>query len=298
MEIKAFLISFEKSLIANGFSPESARRHTLKIAKSLKESDKNKIHSMNDASAVSKMADNYASRIKALSAREHVVENNQDTQTIANQFSASTAEQSADAPVKTAVKPEETNDSVQSDDNDLIIKKNKRSFKKSKADKHVTETAHAITQKVDSVKPKYKKVELTPSGKVHYRKWLMSKGVLILAGLIIAYIGVFLVYLLIALLISALVAFLIAVAAVGCIGTLAGLIYGVITLFSVLPEGIYEIGLALVIMAVTLAFSIAIYNLAVRVVPILWKRFSQYLKEKRTDLRNKLNDIRTECNGK
>ena len=95
-----------------------------------------------------------------------------------------------------------------------------------------------------------------------------------------------------------LVAFLVAVAAVGCIGTLAGLIYGVITLFSVVPEGIYEIGLALVIMAVTLALSIAIYNLAVRVVPILWKRFSQYLKEKRTDLRNKLNDIRTECNSK
>ena len=306
MQIKTFLISFENSLIANGFSPESARRHTLKIAKSLKETDKNKIHAMENGDDVVKMADNYSARIKALSAREHVVENSQDTATVSTEFRGSVADhESGRSPVKTAVKEETVEDVNELDDPDEIIINKKNSKKQSKKEKEkdkdeskkVTKTAHAVTQKVDAVK-KNKKVELTETGKKNYRKWLMSKGVGVLAGLIFAYIGVFFVYALIALLISLLVAFLVIIAAIGCIGTLAGLIYGVITLFSVVPEGIYEIGLALVIMAVTLALSIAVYNLAVRVVPILWKRFSQFLKEKRTDLRNKLNDIRTECNAK
>ncbi len=298
MEIKSFLIKFENSLISNGFSPESARRHTLKIAKSLKETDKNKIHSMNSDDTVVKMADNYASRIKALSAREHVVENDQNTETISNKFSEAVESQKvADerSGTGTALAERDGNDENEADDEVDVKKSRKRGAKN---DKRVTKTAHAVTQKIDSVKKKNKKVELTESGKRYYRKWLMSKGMLIFSGLIIAYIGVLLVYMLIALLISILVAFLVAVAAIGCIGTLAGLIYGIITLFSAVPEGIYEIGLALVIMAVTLAFSIAIYNLAVRVVPILWKRFTQYLHERRTYLRNRLNDVRTECNGK
>ena len=289
MEVKAFLISFEKSLIANGFSPESARRHTLKVANSLKDTDKHKIHAMTDDSGVVKMARNYATKIKALTA-EHTAVNAASTN------AANDATQKTPA-TATAVK-EDSDDNVENEEDSVaVLKPGKKISKKKERDtKHVTKTAHAVTQKVDAVK--HKKVELTESGKKNYHKWLMSKGVFVLAGLILAYIGVLLVYILIALLISVLVAFLVAVAAVGCIGTLAGLIYGVITLFSVVPEGIYEIGLALVIMAVTLALSIAIYNLAVRVVPILWKRFSQYLKEKRTDLRNKLNDIRTECNSK
>lgn len=288
MEVKAFLISFEKSLIANEFSPESARRHTLKVANSLKDTDKNKIHAMTDDSGVVKMARNYAAKIKALTAEHAAVD-------IASTDNSDKAEQRS--VTATAVK-EDGSDGVDNDEDSVtVVKPGKKLSKKNARDtKHVTKTAHAVTQKVDTVK--HKKVELTESGKKNYHKWLMSKGILVLAGLIFAYIGVLLVYILIALLISVLVAFLVAVAAVGCIGTLAGLIYGVITLFSVVPEGIYEIGLALVIMAVTLALSIAIYNLAVRVVPILWKRFSQYLKEKRTDLRNKLNDIRTECNSK
>jgi len=70
-----------------------------------------------------------------------------------------------------------------------------------------------------------------------------------------------------------------------------------IKLFSVVPEGVYEIGLALVILAVTLAASIGIYNLAVRIVPILWKRFTEFIRDKKDKLRTKLNKVRTECNG-
>ena len=249
------------------------------------------------------MANNYASRIKALSAREHVIENNQNTATISTEFSGSVADQEAEVKrspvitVPTEMLPDSDSNDSEADSVQIDRKTKKRSKENKDNPKNVTKTAHAVTQKVDAVK-KNKKVELTETGKKNYRKWLMSKGVGVLAGLIFAYILVFFIYALIALLISVLVAFLVVVAAIGCIGTLAGLIYGVITLFSVVPEGIYEIGLALVIMAVTLALSIAIYNLAVRVVPILWKRFSQFLKEKRTDLRNKLNDIRTECNAK
>ena len=144
------------------------------------------------------MANNYASRIKALSAREHVIENSQNTATISTEFRGSVADQEAVDKitlVKTAVKEDIPDDSTPDDDDGVEIakKKNRRSKKEKDDPKYVTKTAHAVTQKVDAVK-KNKKVELTETGKKNFRKWLMSKGIGVLAGLIFAYIGIFLVY--------------------------------------------------------------------------------------------------------
>lgn len=267
MEVKTFLISFEKALIADGFSSESARHHTLKIAKSLKDTDKKRIHAMQDDAAITTLAGNYASRIRSINEASHTGNEINDTATIAKQFNKSSDKSFAHTKSRTKTK----------------IKVNK--------------TPHATTQKIDVVRGRNQKVELTSEGRKKYFKWMFSSGLgtaLLVIGASCAYI---IVYALIALLIACLVTILVAIAAIGCVATLAGLIYGVIKLFSVVPEGIYEIGLALLILGITLAVSISLYNLAVRIVPILWTKFTAYVRTKRGELREKLNKVRTECNG-
>ena len=283
MEVKAFLISFEKSLIEDGFSSESARHHTLKIAKSLKDSDKAKIHAMQSTAPVKRMASSYAAKIKSFNKTEEVVDTESDTVTIARQFSESTA---TSPDFKTGSLEANTKD-------DVTVKVRYETSTKTKIQK----TEHATTQKIDVVKQKDKKVRLTPEGRSRYLKWSFSSGLSVWAGAALFAAASLFVYILISVLITSLVVILVAFAAIGVVGTLAGLIYGIIKLFSVVPEGIYEIGLALVILAVTMAVGIGLYNLAVRIVPILWKRYTSYVKEKRILLRTKLNKIRTECNG-
>lgn len=314
MEVKTFLICFEKSLIADGFAPESARRHTLKIAKSLKDSDKLKIKSMQNTSTVTVLADKYAARIKKLSELSVFDEDNADTVTIARQFSESTnlsdeefkqysikdtdkQQNSKDnvdnADTNLGIATESLKDSVEENEN-IDIKGDRRRRFRSKSS---TEQREA-TQKLDSVKDKITKVELTESGKVNYRNFMLTKGIGIWALVGLCTAVSLIVYILISALIVSLVALLVALSVIGCVGTLAGLIYGIVKLFSVLPEGLYEIGLALVILGITIAAGIGLYNLAIRIIPMLWKLFTKFLKQKLTDLRIYLNKIRTECNGK
>jgi len=279
MEVKTFLIIFEKSLIANGFSSESARHHTLRVAKSLKDADKIRIHTMQNDSGIKNLADNYSKRIKDLASgdnKEKVPTRTGTTNGKPNKDSIDNRRTISAPPAPPAKK-------------ELALKTPK--------DNRIKKTAHASTQKIDVIKTKNKKVELTPEGRSKYIKWMFTNGLGTGVLLVLSSIAIIIVYALIAILISALVLVLVALAALGCIATLAGLIYGLIKLFSVVPEGVYEIGLALVILAVTLAASIGIYNLAVRIVPILWKRFTEFIRDKKDKLRTKLNKVRTECNG-
>lgn len=276
MEVKTFLIQFEKSLIANGFPSDSARVHTLKIAKSLSDSDKIRIHNMQSADGVRRLAENYLSHVRSNVEQNKQSALDEDTKTIARQFTKS----------------------AQDDEDDDVKIKTKGSTKVMEKVPSADEVKDdASTIKVDSVATsKPEKVKLTERGRENYRNWMLSKGIGYAAlGILIA-VASFVVYALISVLIAALVALLIGVAVIGCIGFLAGLIYGIITLFSVTPEGIYEIGLSLIIIAVTLASSIGLYNLAIRIVPILWKRFTRLLKEKIAEYKEFLNDVRRECN--
>ena len=314
MEVKTFLICFEKSLIADGFTPESARHHTLKIAKSLKDKDKLKIKSMQNTSTVKFLADKYAARIKRLSELSVFDEDNADTVTIARQFSESTNlsdeefkqysikdtdkhQNSQDYADKAVTNLEIKTDEIKNtgeENEDIDIKGRRRRIFRSKN----SPEQQATTQKLDSVKDKITKVELTETGKVNYRNYMLTKGIGI--GALVGLCGAasMLVYILISVLIVSLVALLVALSGIGCVGTLAGLIYGIVKLFSVLPEGLYEIGLALVILGITIAAGIGIYNLAIRIIPMLWKLFTKFLNQKKTDLRVYLNKVRTECNGK
>lgn len=283
MEVKSFLIRFEKTLIENGFSSESARSHTLKIAKSLKDADKAKIHAMQSDEPVVRMAERY---IRIMNSNQGAEDKTAeaDTMTVSRNFSDSGKTTESDA-----VKENTLGDTEE----------NVRTFQKSSRTNDSKENEPAETQTIKKVKKKKikNKVPLTEEGRGRYVKWIFSTGFKVWIPTFFAGLAALIVYILIALLISALVGVLVGIAAIGCIATLAGLIYGVVKIFSVVPEGIYEMGLGLLVLGITLAASIGIYNLAIRIVPILWKSFSQFIGSKKQELRTYLNSVRTECNG-
>ncbi|MBQ3099865.1 MAG: hypothetical protein IJC50_02630 [Clostridia bacterium] len=74
--------------------------------------------------------------------------------------------------------------------------------------------------------------------------------------------------------IAALIAVVVAIVGVGTALALVGLIFGIIKCFSVLPVGLYEIGLAVAVTGVTMLVSVLVYNLAVRLVPKLYSLLS------------------------
>lgn len=75
--------------------------------------------------------------------------------------------------------------------------------------------------------------------------------------------------------IAALVAVVVAIVGIGTALALVGLIFGIIKCFSVLPVGLYEIGLAVVISGITMLVSVLVYNLAVRLIPKFYSLLSR-----------------------
>ena len=264
MDIRTFLISIERSYIAKGLPSDTAREKTLMIARGLTAADRQRIGAATSEVDAGMLTAEYIAR--------------------------------ADAGHERAPEPEPVRPCV---DDDIKIKSKGTTKVIKKVSKPEPEEDLAPTFQVEAVAPvKTEKVELTERGKVFYRIWMRSKGVGYAALAVLIGFAAVAVYALIAALIAALVGLLVAVAVAGVIATLAGLIYGIIKLFSVTPEGLYEIGLALIILGVTLAASIGLYNLAIRIVPMLWKRLTIFLKEKKEEYRAFLNDVRTECNEK
>ena len=95
-----------------------------------------------------------------------------------------------------------------------------------------------------------------------------------LFALIWGFIGV--LYAVVSAVIAALVAVVVAVVGIGTALALVGLIFGIIKCFSILPVGLYEVGLAVVITGITMLVSVLIYNLAVRLIPRLYSVLSRF----------------------
>lgn len=152
------------------------------------------------------------------------------------------------------------------------------------------------TQKIDKIKS-ISKEPLSANGKKEFAKRIAIASVPAgIATLLIAVL-VILGYTFIAALIAFFIAILVAVTVLGGVSTLAGLIYGIVTLFSSAPEGIYEIGITFIILAVTLALAILSYNIAVRFIPVLWSKYTASVtNELISKLRRHLNNVRKECN--
>lgn len=178
------------------------------------------------------------------------------------------------------------------------IRTGKETDEKYKTDFPADATSSDKTQKIDRVKLKaLAKEPLTKAGKKEYTKRILIALLPASLGVACISVPVLIGYTAIALLIAFFIAVLVAVTVIGCTASLAGMIYGIVSLFSSTPEGIYEIGIALVILGVTLALAIASYNIAVRFVPILWRKYTaKVTKTLFLKLRRHLNSVRKECN--
>lgn len=117
------------------------------------------------------------------------------------------------------------------------------------------------------------KVKLTPRGKMFFWLILVLTSPITLtaaAGLLALFcISVLAVCIIIVLLIG----LVLGEAALGCAGTLVGIIYGAIQIFGGdVGIGIYEIGLGIIIAGVSLALAILTYNLAAIAMPFVLKQ--------------------------
>lgn len=72
------------------------------------------------------------------------------------------------------------------------------------------------------------------------------------------------------------IAALAAVAAVGTAFTLVSLVYGIVQALSVLPVGLYEIGIGITAGAIVLFVSILLYNFAIRLLPFTMKQLARF----------------------
>ena len=79
-----------------------------------------------------------------------------------------------------------------------------------------------------------------------------------------------------AVLIAAFIVGLVAEVAVGSLIALVAVIYGISQTFLVLPVGLFELGLGIAAIGVTIFVGILMYNIAVRLLPFLLKRFIEF----------------------
>lgn len=330
MDSNVFLAYFEKYLSESGFSKEAAHYHTVKVLKSLTASDKVKIGKVKEPAEIAKFANAYIKRLRVAAASEIQANHdmNADTLTIKQNFQNTVINSPyidnikqkkadneefkhlADTPFNVSdvvtlpvsvddeeyVKVAVPNSKTKNTDSEKINKENS-SCKTNNINVINTETIK--TQKIDKIKIKsISKETLSKEGKKEYIKRMFGAAIPASIGVFVISLPVFVGYAFIAALIAFFIAFLVAVSVIGGISTLAGIIYGIIALFSSVPEGIYELGLALIILAVTLVLAISSYNIAVRWIPILWKKYTASTTEKLVlKLRIHLNKIRKECNN-
>ncbi len=309
MEINEFLALFERALVRHGFSEEAAHHHTVKVFKSLSDEARIKIANFRNADEVDRFATAYSNRIRRLSAAaaEKARDKNADTVTVSRNFNSTINERQPEkrntptaADVQRRTPPSARETRFADDDGVKIRNRNTKTVTTTQIRKAPTNdnTPSGRTVKIDRIDIKAASKEaLTPSGKKEYTKRIVIAAIPAGVGTVIFSLPVLIGYILISALIAFFIAFLVAVTVIGGILTFAGVIYGVIALFGTVPEGLYEIGLALVILGVTLVLAISSYNIAVRWIPILWKKYSEKVtRQLILKLKLHLNKIRKECN--
>lgn len=350
MDIKTFLISFEKHLISSGISPQKSRALTLNLGNNLTPAECNKIESIVSDEQVKLIASGYISNI--ISKDNANAKDKADTYTDRNSEayeqkddSASGASTSEDVRIHRVDDADEyrsydeeelydgefddeftfdENGEFEDEDDDIVqyipkkrtvqvqqrvnfapdmggtTKTIQRVKTTGNTNTRITPVSSDIarTRKIDKVSRKDHKVRLTPEGKKEYSKLVLKTLPMAIPCFIVILVLVLAIYALIASTIVFFVATLCAITVLGSAATLAGLIYGLIQLFTIVPEGLFEIGLAIGILGVTLALSILSYNLALRYVPMLWRAFSVWLKEKTSYIKRLKNEAKVRCNSK
>ncbi len=95
--------------------------------------------------------------------------------------------------------------------------------------------------------------------------------------------------------IAASVAALVALAAGGTALALVGIVYGITQLFDVMPIGLFEIGLGVVIGGCVIFFGILLYNFAIRLIPVLVRLVARLFVYTFGQLKKLFNFLRREC---
>ncbi|MBE6657443.1 MAG: hypothetical protein E7604_03265 [Ruminococcaceae bacterium] len=100
---------------------------------------------------------------------------------------------------------------------------------------------------------------------------------------------------LMAVLIAAFIAGLVVEVAVGSLIALVAVIYGISQLFLVLPVGMFELGLGVAAIGITMFVGILMYNIAVRLLPFLLRKFIGFQSVFRVFLQDLYYYVKGEC---
>ena len=137
--------------------------------------------------------------------------------------------------------------------------------------------------------------EASPEG---FRKfWLLFAATLPLTILIVAFFTVLCLAVILILVVGivALIAALVGVVAAGSAIALIGLIYGVSQLFISLPIGLFETGIGVTAVGLTMLTAILIYNLAVRFLPFVLRQFMKFVRFIPRHFRDVFHYLKGEC---
>lgn len=150
------------------------------------------------------------------------------------------------------------------------------------------------TDESDKKLPDYVDEEPTPNSTVFWVLFAVSLPVTIPLALCVVAMFIF-VWGGLAALIIASIAALIVTAAGGTALSLVGIIYGVTKLFSVIPVGLYEIGIGVLVGGCVMFAGILLYNFAVRLLPLLIKLVARLFKYLYGQFKVLFEFLRREC---
>ena len=115
-------------------------------------------------------------------------------------------------------------------------------------------------------------VKATPEGKKKFFRNAACASPLIAVALIL-YVALWgAAFIVEGAVIAGLIAALVAIAAIGTLASIFGIIYGIVILSTRHAEGVFEIGLAIVVAGATLLAGVLVYNLALRFMPWVIKK--------------------------
>ncbi len=103
------------------------------------------------------------------------------------------------------------------------------------------------------------------------------------------------VFAVVSVLIALLIAALVAIVVAGVVIPLVGIIFGIIKAYTEFTVGLYEIGLGIAIAGVAMFVGILVYNLAVRLLPFVLKKFAVFSKFVLRSIGKLVKRIRKEC---
>ena len=289
MEFNAFIAALKSSLVERGIDQNTADRYVTSVSRSFQEDDLKRIATYQKPTDFSSLSDSIAATIKrkTVPAEKPRPAAPQAPRTNARPQSAQQEPAGRSQP---AARPAAEHKPVHIEEPKSFAQRAADYFKSLTAKKPAADNKPRIKEERES-----EILEVGENGKLIFWAAVICLSPIWLF-LALIYFGFFAaLYAAVTLAIVACVLALIAIVTAGSAVALVGLVYGVIRLFSIPAEGLYEIGLAVIIVGLVLLFGILIYNFALRVLPLLYaqiKRLFLFLTDK---LKSLIYHLKKEC---